>query len=557
MLPDSTDILHSGALDNLENYRVFKRRYPRRVSLPTKAISDWHLQETPFPRKPRNTWICLVGVCEGERIRTSPIVSVISPRKVCTSDCIYVLGTCTRILEHPVRGLERLFAEGFPSNWEELVKEAFSGISFSPSSKACENIEVTPVLEWDAVDCSVRGGSGGVSRKKGASIGCTNNKVPHNAPARNTAMPSYPGLLRHDSEDACTDKIPCIEYSAISYPKNRACEEHDADFDDNLSDSIGADKLKEHEVVLSYNGDVNDSINALLRLSSTNDCLFADHNELPEGSEALCNARCANTPYPTVEEAVRTSPFRPSVDKWPKHHGLAKGRSTTAQPELDKKPRLNSGLPLTIETSDNDCNTDGPSTKPILEVAKRTVSDECNTGYPVQPFVSKVPLLERVEDAPVSEKDSITPVPKTPCIAKPLGKRPVIRIPSRSSSERHVAGYGGTYFVPGENSSGIAELQGRMLTLNKRSHSGPSALKAAKEEVLGMANPGRAVDSLSLGGMEGLPVKTISSLSDEDVPVEGLSDHRASPAMASSKNKRRKLRLVMPKRPKVLPRRKY
>lgn len=124
MLPDSTDILHSGALDNLGDYRIFRRRCPQRASLPTKAISDWHLQEIPFPEKPGNAWICLVGVCEDVLIRTSPITSAINPRKVSTNNCIYMLGLSTRVLEHPVRGLERLFTEGFPSNWEELVERA-------------------------------------------------------------------------------------------------------------------------------------------------------------------------------------------------------------------------------------------------------------------------------------------------------------------------------------------------------------------------------------------------------------------------------------------------
>jgi len=123
---EHTDILHNGGLEGLEDYKVFRRRYPSRTSLPVRYITDWHIQEIPMVGRKSSRWICLVGIYKDALIRTSPIVSSISPRKVSTCNCIYVLGPSTKVLENPLLGIERSFADGFPGGWEGIVEKAFA-----------------------------------------------------------------------------------------------------------------------------------------------------------------------------------------------------------------------------------------------------------------------------------------------------------------------------------------------------------------------------------------------------------------------------------------------
>lgn len=123
-IPD-TDILHSGCLENLQDYKIFRRRYPYRVTLPSRTLTDWYLQEMPSNEHDENVKISLVGVCNGAIIRTSPVTSIISARKVCTQNCIYLLEMPSKVLDNPLKGVEKHFVYGFPSNWEIILNEAF------------------------------------------------------------------------------------------------------------------------------------------------------------------------------------------------------------------------------------------------------------------------------------------------------------------------------------------------------------------------------------------------------------------------------------------------
>lgn len=119
-----TDILHNGALEGLDNYKVFRRRYPLRTSLPTRAITDWYIQEIQAPGKAFNKWICLCGIYKDTIIRTSPITSILSSKRICTYNCIYVLESSSKVLQNPFFGIESKFIEGFPSDWEKIVEKA-------------------------------------------------------------------------------------------------------------------------------------------------------------------------------------------------------------------------------------------------------------------------------------------------------------------------------------------------------------------------------------------------------------------------------------------------
>lgn len=123
---DNSDILHNGGLEGLVDYKVFRRRYPARSSLPVRFITDWCIQEIPMAGKKFMKWICICGIYKDTVIRTSAITSIITSRKICTSNCIYMLGSSTRVLENSVCGIERYFVDGFPENWESIVEKAFS-----------------------------------------------------------------------------------------------------------------------------------------------------------------------------------------------------------------------------------------------------------------------------------------------------------------------------------------------------------------------------------------------------------------------------------------------
>lgn len=129
---NTTDIIHSGGLENLSNYKIFKRRYPSKTSIPNRTISEWYLQEIPCTTRKQSKWVCLIGTHKDTIIRTSPILSVLSKNKVCTCNCIYTLINPSKVLDHPFFGVEGQFVDGFPSNWEEIIENAIN----SPYSKS-------------------------------------------------------------------------------------------------------------------------------------------------------------------------------------------------------------------------------------------------------------------------------------------------------------------------------------------------------------------------------------------------------------------------------------
>lgn len=134
---DPNDILHNGQLDGLTDYGVFKLRYPRRETFPTRLLTDWYIQETQLTAGPR---ICIVGTYKSSVIRTSPVVDIQTSRRIVTNNCIYILGEGSRVLEHDVRdGMNRLFADGFPENWREVIRKAFTGDTNAKEARMSES----------------------------------------------------------------------------------------------------------------------------------------------------------------------------------------------------------------------------------------------------------------------------------------------------------------------------------------------------------------------------------------------------------------------------------
>lgn len=116
------DIIHSKEFSKLGNYRIFKRRYPQRSSLPTRTLRDWYIQLLESKENNTQKSLCLVGIHKDALIRTSPVTSIINPYKICTNNCIYILTGESKVIENPINGLEKHFLNGFPQNWESLLK---------------------------------------------------------------------------------------------------------------------------------------------------------------------------------------------------------------------------------------------------------------------------------------------------------------------------------------------------------------------------------------------------------------------------------------------------
>ena len=150
-----TDILHSGGLENLTDYKIFKRRYPLRASLPTRQLSDWYIQEAPSNTFGSPTKISLVGICNGSIIRTSPVTSIIASRKVCTLNCIYILTMPSKVLENPLRGVEKHFVYGFPSNWEKIIEESHNAPQTNePINTFFQAETITEPHQMEHIPCS-------------------------------------------------------------------------------------------------------------------------------------------------------------------------------------------------------------------------------------------------------------------------------------------------------------------------------------------------------------------------------------------------------------------
>ncbi|KAI4290946.1 hypothetical protein PAPHI01_0220 [Pancytospora philotis] len=121
---DPRDIVHSGGLDGITDFRVFRLRYPRRVSAEPRLLTDWFVQEVANAVVPG---VCLVGQCKNAIIRTSPVTGILSSKRVLTCSGVYVLSDTNKVLENPLKnGAHNLFVNGFPANWKEAVQQALS-----------------------------------------------------------------------------------------------------------------------------------------------------------------------------------------------------------------------------------------------------------------------------------------------------------------------------------------------------------------------------------------------------------------------------------------------
>lgn len=121
-----SDILHNGGLDNLENYKIFIRKFPKRKHLPVRTLNNWYLDISMNENTNPNVY--LFGTLTKTVIRTSRIISVISPKKIVTKDCIYILGN-SEMINKKVEGqpgIEQYFKDGFPIQWENIIKTEFN-----------------------------------------------------------------------------------------------------------------------------------------------------------------------------------------------------------------------------------------------------------------------------------------------------------------------------------------------------------------------------------------------------------------------------------------------
>lgn len=121
---DQNDIVHSGVLDGLQDYTVFRLRYPKRRTMRTRLLTDWYIQEASSGAAAH---ICLVGNYKNNIIRTSAVIDIQTNQRVVTANCVYILGKGCKVHEHDVgNGLNKLFINGFPFNWREAVHQAFN-----------------------------------------------------------------------------------------------------------------------------------------------------------------------------------------------------------------------------------------------------------------------------------------------------------------------------------------------------------------------------------------------------------------------------------------------
>lgn len=119
--PKSVDFIHSAAFKDVTDYTLFRRKYPRSRHLPVRILSEWYI-EVPDPNDPQ---ICVVGLYKNMLIRTSPVRRTVGCRRIITNNCIYMLSDPSKVLENDVQnGLNKLFINGFPANWQSVLHEA-------------------------------------------------------------------------------------------------------------------------------------------------------------------------------------------------------------------------------------------------------------------------------------------------------------------------------------------------------------------------------------------------------------------------------------------------
>lgn len=328
-----TDILHNGELENLENYKIFRRRYPKRQTFPIRTITDWYIQEIPMVNKPNRLWICLVGIHKNTMIRTSPIISIINSKKVCSSNCIYVLGPKAQKKENEMRGLGFAFESGFPDNWEELVEAALSfkedlterkNSSFRNDSvriideevflkSTSDNLMKIDAKEGNFLDLDRKENNDDICKieeKKDISISETKSKEEDQGPqilfkteASSISSPVKRGSLNIDKNveiQSLKEENPAFDVVSLA---NANVESH----------SLPTDQ----EVNIDNASALNDDLNILLDKVDSNKYSFKD-DDFSEYDDSLLKEEqvtySVRNPskkgYPTVEEVIKNSPFK-------------------------------------------------------------------------------------------------------------------------------------------------------------------------------------------------------------------------------------------------------
>jgi len=384
-----TDILHNGELENLENYKIFRRRYPKRQTFPIRTITDWYIQEIPMINKPNRLWICLVGIHKNTMIRTSPIISIINSKKVCSSNCIYILGPKAQKKENEMRGLGFAFESGFPDNWEELVEAALSfkedqtekknGSFRNDSARIIDEeafLKVTSdnlmkddsltkidakednFLDLDQKDkkddiCTIECKNDDIctiEEKKDISISETKSKEEDNQGPRilfktevSTSSPVKRGSLNINTNlETQSLKEESRVFDAVSLA-NANVESH------SLPTS--------QEVNIENAPTLNDDLNILLDKVDSNkysfkDDDFSDYDDslLKEEQVTYAIRNPSNKAYPTVEEVIKNSPFKSPSER--RKERLARAGNVSNN-DLDSLNRTRTNTGDAGELSDN------------------------------------------------------------------------------------------------------------------------------------------------------------------------------------------------------------
>lgn len=246
---DPADIIHSGALQGLSDYTIFRLRHPRRTALPERLLSDWHVLEVNADGPPK---LCLVGRYRENIIRTSPIIDVKSSRTIITANCIYKLSLNNQVHSHPLENdIHRHFLNGFPHNWNAILCGPRNNGHAGTASANASGWDGAVIDSFDsAVDCSRFPGNsllqgqlalemepGHSPRLRGRMDDGVGTRVPQNDEAGQTThqtayqdaycdrQPSTQRSLsiarsssiRHESIHSIDRVVDCVDISAASF----------------------------------------------------------------------------------------------------------------------------------------------------------------------------------------------------------------------------------------------------------------------------------------------------------------------------------------------------
>ncbi|KAI5149335.1 hypothetical protein ENBRE01_0840 [Enteropsectra breve] len=139
---EPADILQMGLLENLSNYKIFKLRYPKHQRMPTRELENWYVQIGVDKHEPR---LYLIGNCGDKLIKTSPVLTVQTRNRVCTTNATYILKAQAVPCADADSILNDRFREGFPINWRIYLKNDAS----SADTPACNAEELSVNKEND------------------------------------------------------------------------------------------------------------------------------------------------------------------------------------------------------------------------------------------------------------------------------------------------------------------------------------------------------------------------------------------------------------------------